>query len=276
MLPIGARLRRPRRSLVSSPVSAPISSYQPWSPLSLQPKLWLDASDTTTITDSGGAVSEWRDKSGNGYAFTQATGGAQPTTGTTTQNGLNVLAFDGGDLLASTAAASEWKFLHDGTDALFGIVFKRNVAGAGHTLFATGAVVSTVNQTGLMVRALGTNNYSVVGVAAAGTTITNATAALGTSTVARAITTRLALSNAAAAPRVTLQIDGSVAVTPNATTGTPSTADPYGTLSIGALSTAAQYLNGFIAEIVMVTGSAVNETNRTVLHDYLNRKWAVY
>lgn len=66
-----------------------------WSPLDLSPALWLDAADATTITEVAGAVSQWNDKSGNSNNFTQATGVSQPITGTRTQNGLNVLDFDG-------------------------------------------------------------------------------------------------------------------------------------------------------------------------------------
>lgn len=57
--------------------------------------LWLDASDESTITESGGSVSQWDDKSGNDYHVTQGTGANQPTTGTRTVNGLNALDFDG-------------------------------------------------------------------------------------------------------------------------------------------------------------------------------------
>src|SRR5215471_15318108 len=48
---------------------------------------WWDASDTTTITASGGAVSQWNDKSATGCHLTQSTGGRQPSTGTRTLNG---------------------------------------------------------------------------------------------------------------------------------------------------------------------------------------------
>jgi hypothetical protein len=65
--------------------------------------LWLDASDTATITESGGAVSQWDDKSSDGRDFAQSTAGAKPTTGATTQNGLNVINFDGGDYLTRAA-----------------------------------------------------------------------------------------------------------------------------------------------------------------------------
>lgn len=64
--------------------------------------LWLDASDAATITESGGSVSQWDDKSGNTNHVTQATGADQPTTGTRTINGLNVLDFAPNDHLDTT------------------------------------------------------------------------------------------------------------------------------------------------------------------------------
>lgn len=63
-------------------------------PMSLTPDLWLDASDTATITSSSGAVSQWDDKSGNGR-HVSSSGSERPKTGSATQNGLNVLTFDG-------------------------------------------------------------------------------------------------------------------------------------------------------------------------------------
>lgn len=56
--------------------------------------LWLDASDAATITEVAGSVSQWNDKSGNGYNATQAIGSNQPITGNTV-NGLNSIDFDG-------------------------------------------------------------------------------------------------------------------------------------------------------------------------------------
>lgn len=40
--------------------------------------LWLDATDTSTITQVSSDVSEWRDKSGNEFALAQGTGSEQP------------------------------------------------------------------------------------------------------------------------------------------------------------------------------------------------------
>jgi hypothetical protein len=75
----------------------------PWTPAEIVTKLWLDASDSSTITLDSGKVSVWADKSGNGYNFTQSTSTKRP--GITTLNGLDAVDFDGTDdfLTASSA-----------------------------------------------------------------------------------------------------------------------------------------------------------------------------
>jgi hypothetical protein len=57
-------------------------------------RVWLDGG-LSTITQSGGLVSQWNDLSGNGFNAVQATGGNQPTTGTRTQNSINAIAYNG-------------------------------------------------------------------------------------------------------------------------------------------------------------------------------------
>ena len=61
--------------------------------------LWLDADASNTIMSSGGLVSQWNDKSDNGFNVTQGTGANQPTTDSVTQNGKNVIDFDQTDFL---------------------------------------------------------------------------------------------------------------------------------------------------------------------------------
>lgn len=78
-----------------------------FSPLSLSGLVaWYDASDTATITASGGAVSQWNDKYGTNHV-TQGTAAWKPTTGTRTQNGKNVLDFDGNDYLSVAVTVSQ-------------------------------------------------------------------------------------------------------------------------------------------------------------------------
>lgn len=54
--------------------------------------LWEKANDLTTITDTSGAVDEWRDKSGNGNDA-DGTTTTRPQTGARTVNGKNALDF---------------------------------------------------------------------------------------------------------------------------------------------------------------------------------------
>ena len=65
-----------------------------WLPRDISVDLWLDADDSDSITHSGGAVSQWSDKSGRGNHVTQTTENRKPTTGSRTQNGRNVIDFD--------------------------------------------------------------------------------------------------------------------------------------------------------------------------------------
>jgi len=72
-----------------------ISTNLSWTPADLSPAAWYDAADANTITASGGAVSEWRDKSGNNFHVSQTDPAKQPATGTRYINAENVLNFDG-------------------------------------------------------------------------------------------------------------------------------------------------------------------------------------
>ena len=70
---------------------------QDWSPEEISTTLWLDASDSSTIRESGGSVYLWNDKSGSEWNVIQGTADKQPTSGSYTMNGLNTHAFDGTD-----------------------------------------------------------------------------------------------------------------------------------------------------------------------------------
>lgn len=81
--------------------------------LSLNPALWLDASDSSTLYDatSGGSlvaadgtVARWEDKSGNNRHATQATSGNRPIRKTSIKNSKDVLLFDGSNDYMSTVA----------------------------------------------------------------------------------------------------------------------------------------------------------------------------
>lgn len=56
-------------------------------------EMWMDGSDSTTMTFNGTAVSEWRDKSGKGNTFTQPTALNQPTFTASARNSLSGINF---------------------------------------------------------------------------------------------------------------------------------------------------------------------------------------
>ena len=69
-----------------------------WTPAVLGSALamWLDASDSSTITLNGSTVSQWSDKSGRGNNASQGTASSQPTyTATGWVNNRPALLFDG-------------------------------------------------------------------------------------------------------------------------------------------------------------------------------------
>lgn len=69
------------------------------------PILWLKA-DAITGVANGGAVASWPDSSANGYTFTQATVGSQPTLSNNALGGKPVVIFNGSRIVAPTAFAT--------------------------------------------------------------------------------------------------------------------------------------------------------------------------
>jgi hypothetical protein len=66
-----------------------------WTPAEITTALWLDAADASTITESGGAVSQWNDKSGNTRNASQSVLASRPVYSSTAFNGKPTLIFDG-------------------------------------------------------------------------------------------------------------------------------------------------------------------------------------
>ena len=234
-------------------------------------KLWLDASDSGTVTQSGGAVSQWDDKSSNGYAFTQGSAGAKPTWGTRTQNGLYVMDFDGGDSIDCTSTAATWTFLHDGTTYIIAAVACRDTAGTNGTICNTAGGGGT---NGLNFRFLAANTISHY--VEKSTSIVLNSPSVGTSTAARVVSLVGDPDNGTAADRSDMYLDGGSSQKLSTATGATTGTDPTSALIVGNRSGGGLPLDGFVAELVIVVGSSATESNRSTLHDYLNTKWAVY
>ena len=245
-------------------------------------KVWLDAADPTTITQVAGAVSQW-DNKGTLGDFTQGTGALQPTTNATTQNGFNVLDF-AGDYLVSADAASNFKFLTDGTDHLICAVWKPGTTAnpnAAYTLIGTN-ITSTVIGTAVYYddRASVPYNDKLIHNVTAGSftfPIANVSAdGYMTANTFAATTVFADPNNGTAANRSELYNNAGSATKNNTQTTSPSASNPANTLRIGDGNDAGFTLTGSIAEIVIVSGADATETNRQTIRNYLNAKWAVY
>jgi hypothetical protein len=84
-----------------------------WTPAAITTALWLDAADASTVTTVSGAVSEWRDKSGNGRNATQPAPSDRPTYSSTAFNNKPGLVFNGenSNLNHQLAGPSQWTLI---------------------------------------------------------------------------------------------------------------------------------------------------------------------
>jgi hypothetical protein len=219
----------------SSPVQAAFS------PLDLSPVLWLDASDTSTITEVGGAVSQWDDKSGNGNDLSQGTALAQPTSGTRTINSLNVIDFDGSnDRLTITG----WTVSQPVT--VFAVV-EKDVDTNGR-IFQSGIIGSIL---------AGEQPFSYAGLGG-GVFGTSGDAADNTPHIMR-----FTFNGASSF----IHVDGTQSATGNP--GTLGITDPF---SVSSPTT--QFWNGMIAEVIVVDGTlTAGEIADT--ESYLANKWGI-
>jgi hypothetical protein len=242
--------------------------------------VWLDAADTTTIAVSGTAVTQWNDKGSAGYNVTQSTSSQRPQSGTTTLNGKNVIAYDGGDVLLSTDAGN-WKFLSDGTKYVMGLVVKvstladpendlqvfsniRRAEGVvGRNLQAESRGGSTGN-----LRAYSYNGSSYVYIQDAGSDVWTQDAPVVYTELNDA-------TNGFAANRISSYFGTGSAIKTNTQSGSASTSNAAYTFGLGATDQALQGITGYIAELVIATGANATETNRVAIRDYLKTKWAI-
>lgn len=262
------------------------SSIPPWNPSNLTDlKAWYDAADTATISVSGNAVTQWNDKSANAYNVTQATGAKQPQSGTTTLNGKNVIAFDGGDRLVAASAAN-WKFLHDGTNSLVGMVIKFSSVSDPNQLITAMSTEDAADTTKIGASfnledrvAAGLNNANrcavVKGTGGQFVVLQDNNNAI-TPNSATVITHLIDADNATAADRWATFVGTGSALKANTQTNAVSTSNPSYALNIGwNQGEIYNGVSGYIAEVVIASGADATEANRVLLRDYLSTKWGL-
>lgn len=232
----------------------------PFTPLRLSPALWLDAADTSRITASSGSVSQWNDKSPNGFEFRQSLAANQPTTGTRTVNSLNAIDFDGSTDLLSTASAVQLVSAVDGTYTAFAVAL------ADTTANSPGGIItadSSPRQPQMLRRHFGA--MQSVRVIPTVVTAQSATSPLGTTNPFIALVTMSASS-------LDVRVNGGSS-SPAALTGTLDTSSSVASVGVTTTSGGASgWFDGVICEVV-VFGRVLTATEMNLMGNYLNAKW---
>jgi len=225
-----------------------------WTPAQITTSLWLDAADASTITESGGAVSQWDDKSGANRNVTQASGANQPMTGTTSLNGLNALDFDGTDDFLSLAYDADISSINKN---IFIVAVPDGGAG-GFRSPMTNRQESPLY--GYYCYANATNKYEI--------SIGNGSWTSHYSTVDATLGTGVIMASQIATGSFVSWINGSQ-IGSSSSTMVPAVAD----LKIGRGNSAFAW-NGRIAEVLISDGVLSNE-DRQKLEGYLAHKWGL-
>lgn len=229
--------------------------------------LWLDAADTSTISVSTNAVTQWTDKSSNAYAFTQGTAANRPSSGTRTLNGRNVIDFDGSnDFLASTATASTWNFLHNTSGSTWFAVIVPDSTAATQVVFETNGGFGDQNGVWYLITTGANHNWRVTSSASVADLTDSVTTGSG---VLYAI--KSDPGNATASNRMKYYKNSGAATGTNTATGTASSGNAYETMKI-SYSTLA--FDGALAEILLYP-SLLSDVDRERTRDYLVTKWGL-
>jgi hypothetical protein len=234
-----------------------------FTPLVFSPVLWLDASDASTITSSGSpaTVSQWASKAG-GYNAVQATGANQPTTGTETINGLNAIDFDGTNDSLSVANFD----MTGGQKWTIAAVF--TASSGGGQMFAE-HTTNANDFPGAWFILRQTDN--TVFIYKQGTSSTR-NAFLPTATLTTTAKVVVATHDGTLSTNETTgHLDGDSAGTRPFNNNTNSN-NLDNTLYVGARSGSSLFLNGQIAELIIIT-SVLTTGERQILESYLKTKW---
>jgi hypothetical protein len=234
------------------------SVLRSWKPTDINNlNLWLDGDDSSTITLNGSNVSQWDDKSGNGYNATQTTAANQPLYNSTGLNNKGILDFNGSShylsypSVGSTDAVTVFVVVKADTLASFRHILGSNGWAIGYTHFLYGNTtrfsfaVNNRNPTdAFATNPFNTGVYRIVGVTADSSNV------------------KFYLNGGA---------DGT----------TPVVAPQTMTLGAGKIgawenlvATVERFWDGQIAEII-IYNKVLSTTERQAVETYLTNKWGI-
>lgn len=238
-----------------------------WSPADLAGTLvaWYDAQDVGTITQSGGDVSQWDDKSGNARHMVQATGSRQPAYGANAlapgYPGLTYTEADDTQLVApvsgitSTMTGYVVAFLTSTATHIYGRLLNVGIAGSSdNNPFAAALLLREATNEKILSFFNGTLDTAI--------SITYDTPFLAGGRV----------TEAAGSTTLAVRLNGNADVT--AVAGTAFDGSTADSLSIGDnLSTAPENWDGVVSEVIYTAGESSGD--REKIEGYLAWKWGL-
>ena len=226
-----------------------------WSPGQISTELWLDAADVSTITASGGAVSQWDDKSGNNYHVSQATAADRPTVSTDAGNAS--LLFDGTSDYLSHLVSGTIAY----PTAAFIVCRNTNTNNDGHAL--------SINDSNSSSRYLTLTQRNSSGQAILYNVRNTASSVISSSST---FNTEIIGGVSNASNDNELFSNGTSVGTNTTNFPTPS----YNNITIGRLryQLTAQHFSGHIHEVIWIT-QTLTTTTRQKIEGYLAHKWGL-
>lgn len=230
--------------------------------------VWVDATDYQTINESAGRVSAWKDKSGKGNDFVQATGALQPLYVASAINGLP--AIQGRDDGTTKQLRCNDNTNLDYTEFTSFVVISR-VADLGAIEYIAGKFDpgSSAREHAVQITAADAAGciVSAVGSASLGTATASGTIALATPTIIQA---RFSLGEGLTSTQLKQTSTGTLA-----TSAIFAGTAPYTLLSIKNGATESQEpFAGYLGEHLFYN-RALNNIERLHNINYLSKKWKI-
>lgn len=245
------------RPIAQSIVDLESSGPPPFAPTDIAGlRLWLDASDTASITHAANAVSQWNDKSGLSNHATSI-GSRRPTTNTRTVNSLNVIDFDGSP--ESMVLPSGLFTLPAGPSSIF-VVFQTDTPATANQNLISGVQGPVF---------AGTGRYRIL----LTPTALNGSCSPTAQAVVRSVTSDTSPHVAFFVRNGTSQSvcrDGGTLAT--STNAGDTTIENFGLAAFGGASSSP--LNGVLAEVI-IYNAALSTANQNLVGNYLASKWGV-
>jgi hypothetical protein len=223
---------------------------------------WFDAADREAITSSGGLVSNVRNKANVQNPFVQATGGNQPTTGSSTMAGKNVLTFDGTSDYLSCNALAAFFTGNDTSVSAFAVYNSGSLSGSP-TIFSAG---NSGNNTNLFAHDNGGSNSFRVFKRDDLSVLDQVV------TTVASVSSPVMMSMSCAGTTIKARKNGALFANGAFNVGVTT----LNAFAIGArpTSTITSFFTGDIAEIIIYS-RALSDTEVASIEDYLGNKWGI-